>query len=201
MITRRFAPGVALLVTILGLVVAACGGPAPAPAVAPSTSGVTLATGYADALNVRNQLLLGTLRLEGSPNAVTADQATKLLPLWQAYKAMTAPGSTAATQEIDAVLAQIQQTLTPNQVGAIAALKLTTADLNRYYEQEGLPTPPSAAAAGQPASGTGGGGNLSDAARQATMTARGITGTPVGGSPGTALLNNVITLLTTRAGQ
>jgi hypothetical protein len=196
----RLLGGLAAVLFVTLLASSACGAPAPAPAVVGAPAGA-LAEGYPDALNVRNQLLLGTLRLEGGADAVTAEQARQLLPLWQAYKSLTAPGSTAAVQETDAVLAQVQRMMAPQQVAAIAAMRLTTSDLNRYYEALGLPPPPTTVAgAPAPQPGSGGGANLSEADRQATRTARGVTGTPIGGGRGTALLDDVIALLAARAG-
>jgi len=43
----------------------------------------SLNTNNANALPVEYQLLLGTFKLEGTAQAVTADQAKLLLPLWQ----------------------------------------------------------------------------------------------------------------------
>ena len=43
----------------------------------------SLNTNNANTLPVEYQLLLGTFKLEGTAQAVTADQAKLLLPLWQ----------------------------------------------------------------------------------------------------------------------
>ena len=43
-----------------------------------------LDTAYENALDVTSQLALGTLNLEDTANAVTEEQAAKLLPLWRA---------------------------------------------------------------------------------------------------------------------
>jgi hypothetical protein len=196
---QRTSSRLAGVLLVAALAIAACGGPAPAPAVVGAPTGA-LTESYPDALNLRNQLLLGTVRLEGGANAVTAEQAGRLLPLWQAFEALTAPGSTAAAQETEALLAQIQRAMAPEQVAAIAAMRLTAADLNRYYEELGLPPPPTPAPGATPQQpGSGAGANLSEADRQATRTARGVTGTPTGGGRGAALLDNVIALLDARA--
>ena len=76
-----------ILFLILALVLSACSGQAtPAPALTSSDSYVSpnLDTTFEGALPVRNQLTLGTLELDGTPNAITAEQAQTLLPLWQA---------------------------------------------------------------------------------------------------------------------
>lgn len=53
-----------------------------AATVAPVTSSV-LSTDFTDAATVEQQLLAGTLQLEGSENAITEEQATQLLTLWE----------------------------------------------------------------------------------------------------------------------
>ena len=73
------------------------------------------------------QLLVGTFKLEGTTNAVDANEATQLLPLWQAYSQLLTSNTT-AQEEVDAVVSQIQTTMTPAQVQAITAMKLTTQD-------------------------------------------------------------------------
>jgi hypothetical protein len=74
------------------------------------------------------QLLVGTFKLEGTANAVDANEAASLIPLWQAYAQLTS-SNTAAQAEIDAVVSQIQSTMTPQQTQAITAMKLTRQDM------------------------------------------------------------------------
>jgi hypothetical protein len=52
------------------------------------------------ALPLASELVIGTFKLEGTANAVTADEAAKLIPLWQVYKDLSASTS-AAPQEIE----------------------------------------------------------------------------------------------------
>ena len=118
-------PFVLISLTVLALVLAACGG-ATAPAVpvaAPivSNNEVTaplsatyLKIDYADATSLRNQLALGTLKLEGTANAITAEQAKALLPLWQAVVALSGT-TTTAEAELTAVQNQIAEALQPAQ--------------------------------------------------------------------------------------
>lgn len=79
---------------------------------------------YSDALPVRSQLALGTIKLENTDRAVTTEQAGTLLTLWQTLQTLENSG-TAAEVEINAVLNQLQATMTPEQLGGIAALRLT----------------------------------------------------------------------------
>ena len=82
------------------------------------------------------ELVVGTFKLEGTDNAVTADEAAQLLPLWQVYKDLSASTS-AAQQEIDALAEQIQGTMTPEQVQAITDMKLTRRDIFQTMQDLG----------------------------------------------------------------
>ncbi len=124
---------------ILGLLLVACGG---ADAADESSGGgdtavLTLNEDYDDALPLKNQLLLGIIRLEETPQAITAGQAAELLPLWQAFAALTASG-TAAPEETEAVQNQIIAALTPEQVAAIARMQLTNSMLQTFYGETGI---------------------------------------------------------------
>ena len=156
---------------------------------------------YEDALSARNQLALGSLRLEGSGNAATPEQAQELTLYWQALKALSAD-STAATEETTAVQDQIVQVMTPEQLEAIAAMRLTNSDLNEFYVEQGVElTTPEPGVTPQGGKNSG----LSTEDREATRTAAEALGTPVGtGGGGGAerkdiLLDTLIELLGQRA--
>ncbi|MCI0643379.1 MAG: hypothetical protein L0346_00650 [Chloroflexi bacterium] len=184
---------VACITLLVILVLAACSGTTATQAgnsgesAVPASAGV-LTEAYDDALVIRNQLLLGTLRLEGTPEAITPEQAAQLVPLWQAMKSLTTSG-TAADEEIVALQDQIIDILTPEQAQAIAAMRLTQADLQAYYVEIGASTPSTSSADTA---------DLSKEDRQATKVA---LGTPVGVSSGKSaiLLDNVIELLKDKA--
>ncbi|MBE2224536.1 MAG: hypothetical protein IAF02_23555 [Anaerolineae bacterium] len=116
---------------ILALILTACGGTASEPA---ATSGngaaaqagdaVRLSENYSNALPVQAQLAIGMLQLENGDKAVDETEAAALLPLWQAVQSLS-NSETAADAEVTAVLNQIQDTMTPEQVAAIAAMQLT----------------------------------------------------------------------------
>ena len=119
--------------------------------------------GTTQPLPLIGQLLVGTFKLEGTSNAVDANEAASLIPLWQAYAQLTS-SNTAAQAEIDAVVSQIQTTMTPQQTQAIAALKLTRRDEFTVMSTLGLA---SFGANGTPgfrgtprSGGTGGGGGF-----------------------------------------
>lgn len=186
-----------LLVVVAGLLalsLAACGGQDAEPgAVAGSTE---LTENYEDALTIKNQLLLGTLRLEDTGQAITSEQAEALLPLWQGYAALTASG-TAATEEIESVQGQIVETMAGEQVTAIAGMRLTNAVLQEFYVEVGLTeviTPePGVTPESTPMSA------LSKEDRQATRVASGEeVGTGAGSGKSAALVDMVIELLETK---
>ena len=88
-------------------------------------------------------------------------QAKTLLPLWQAFQ-----GNALQDQaERDAVLKQIEGTLTADQVKAIAAMHLTNDDMSKYMDEHEMQvTPPGN---GTPGPGGGDFGNMTDEQRQA----------------------------------
>jgi hypothetical protein len=93
----------------------------------------TLTMSYTNALNASNQLMLGMLRLEGTENAITAEQATTLLPVAQALQGQALKSEA----EQNAVLAYIEAHLTPAQSSAIADMHLTQDDLQTWTRDAG----------------------------------------------------------------
>jgi len=86
---------------------------------------------YPDALPAATQLALGTLLLEGTDQAVTREQARALLPLWQALQGRRVQSSA----ESEALFRAIEQTMTYEQLQAIAAKRLTTQDLTAWLRE------------------------------------------------------------------
>lgn len=219
------------LVLVLALGLSACGtGSAEAPGTsapvtsAPDASAATpapaaedgagtealsdlLPSDYADALSARNQLALGTLRLEGTEHAVTPEQAQTLSFLWQGLKALGGD-SMAASEETAAVQQQIEEAMTEAQLQAIRDLQLTSVDLNAFYEEQGLPIPTPNPENPDAVPGSQQGRNMTDEERAARRAAREAAGeAPVEGGGGgagaarrDALMDAVIALLVERAG-
>ena len=79
-------------------------------------------------LSLEGQLLVGTFKLENTTLAISSKQASTLLPLWETLESL-ASSNTAATQEIDAVVSQIENSMSTQQVSSITAMKLTQQDL------------------------------------------------------------------------
>ncbi|HQE91387.1 MAG TPA: FxLYD domain-containing protein [Anaerolineae bacterium] len=120
---------------------------------APAYTGA-LRTDYENALDVTGQLALGILRLEGTADAITAEQATQALPLWK-----TLQGTTLSTQaERLAVTKQLEDLLSATQLAAITAMQLTEDEAQTWLQEQG-PTLMGTGAFGQgagamPGSGT-----------------------------------------------
>ncbi len=79
-------------------------------------------------LSMVNNLLVGSLKLEDTDQAITPEQAIKLLSLWQAYRSLS-NSQTSAEAEVDALLNQIQSTMSSDQVNAINEMNLTNTDM------------------------------------------------------------------------
>jgi hypothetical protein len=133
---------------IFALLLTACGGNASAQ----SNNGFGQNNGNSSApLPQSTKLLIGTLKLDGTPQAVTAKQAAQLIPLWQLLKSLET-SNTAASQEVDATVQQIQATMTAEQVQAIDNMNITRRDEFTTLQQMGLAQ---ANTTGAPQSGTG----------------------------------------------
>jgi hypothetical protein len=172
--TKKFVFPLAALIVILAIVLVACGAKSSATTTTGGTtggSGAVAANGTPGGRNLTQplpeieQLLIGTFKLKGTSNAVDAKTAAALIPLWQAYAQLTS-SNTAAQAEIDAVVSQIQQTMTPQQVQAITAMKLTRQDMMTEMTSLGLTNGYGASGTGTPGfrltpgAGRGGGGGF-----------------------------------------
>ena len=98
-----------------------------------SASGPT----QAGALSAQSELLLGSLKLEGTGQAVTKAQAAELLPLWQTMSELQSSASS-APQEKNALLAQIRSAMTPGQLQAITGMKLTSQDAFSFMQEQNI---------------------------------------------------------------
>jgi len=148
-----------IVLAVLGLVVTSC-----------SASNLT-PTGQSSggAMQPLAELAAGTMKLEGTAEAITKEQATRLLPLWEVYKEIGG-SDTAARQEVEGLTAQIQEAMTEAQLKSIKAMKLTQEDVMRLMRQQG------------PAMSTGGGSGGS--AGRSSGNSFFVGGGPAGGFPG-----------------
>jgi len=106
------------LIFSLVLVLTACG----------STQNSNAAKSTSTTLSLEGQLLVGTFKLENTSLAISSDQANTLLPLWETLQSL-ASSNTAASQEVDAVVSQIESSMSAQQISSINAMKLTQQDL------------------------------------------------------------------------
>jgi hypothetical protein len=171
-----------------------------------------------------NGLALGTLKLEGTEDAVTPAQAADILPLWE----LIAGDSLQGDAETNAVLKQIETKMSGAQLAAIEGMELKFEDMGAWMEEQGVEMP--SRPEGQQG-GPGAFGNLSEeertrmreefqnaspeqrATRMAEMGFQRPEGAPEGGPGGgfrarqggggrfNVLLDPLIDLLTDRAAE
>ena len=179
------------IVIFLALFIASCSGTA-APV---STTGgdlyvsQNLPVDYEGALAVRNQLTLGTLELNQTDLAVSAEQAQTLLPLWQALRSTQQAGGTAQA-EVNALLTQIETAMKPEQLQSIASMKLTFTNMQEWATANGITM---GSGSGTPSQGSG----MSPEARATKQAAEGVTSSSgeSGSKLPTALMDAVIASL------
>ena len=117
----------------LTLILVACGGADGAA----NTATTALNEDYPNALTIQTQLTLGTLKLEETDLAVDSAQATELLTLWQAIRSLSSSDIT-AEGEIEAIVNQILDTMSPEQLEAIAAMELTQEGILELTQELGI---------------------------------------------------------------
>ena len=109
-------------------------------------------------LPIETQLAVGTLKLDGTAQDVSAEQAEQLLLYWQVYKELS-HSETAAQAEIDGLISQIQETMTDDQMQAINEMDITQQDV--FTAMQGLTVASSSSSASTvsvPSGSSSGGG-------------------------------------------
>jgi hypothetical protein len=198
---------------------------------------VELSTSYENAVSVEMQLLLGIFKLEGSDQAVTKEQAGVLAPLWTNFKTLSQslrpergiPGQGKAdstpqaiptvnqeTQsQMEALIKEILSALTPEQIQAISAMKITQETATTVMQEQGITLGgpqqgkgnPGQPAEGTPPAGGPGGGDPPPAGGQQPGGNGQMSTPPAGGGmqaganflPG-GLIDALIKLLQNKAG-
>jgi hypothetical protein len=94
-------------------------------------------TMVASEMTLETKLAIGILKLEGTDNAVTAEQAKELLPLWKGVKVFSS-SDTISEAEKEALDQQIQDTLTTAQLQAINAMDLSGQDMTTIASDLGV---------------------------------------------------------------
>lgn len=123
---------IVILLLLIAFILSGCSGGTVA-----ATTPAQGAAGTGQTLTLNEKLAAGTLKLEGSDQAVTAEQAKELLPLWKAVKTLST-SDTASQLEIEAVYQQIQDTLTADQLASIEALDLSGSNLQQLMSDLGI---------------------------------------------------------------
>ena len=127
----------AILTSVL---LAACGGAADEVATTEKTTNADALLFEEDGANsmpVQSQLILGTFLLEETELAVDAQQASELLPLWKAVRSLS-ESDTAAAEEIEAVINQIQETMTSEQLETISTMEISREGMTALMEDLGI---------------------------------------------------------------
>ena len=92
---------------------------------------------YEGALPVSTQLAVGALALDGTEQALDADQAALLAPLWKAVRSLS-DNETVAAAKMDALINQISGALSDEQLTAIAELQLTGESMRPLAAELGI---------------------------------------------------------------
>ncbi|HEY3344716.1 MAG TPA: hypothetical protein VGJ97_07300 [Anaerolineaceae bacterium] len=127
-------------------------------------------------LSLENKLAIGTLKLEGTSQAVTAKEAQDLLPLWQQVQTLGANKTTAPT-DYQGVYQKIEAAMTSEQVQTIRTMSLTSTDIRNEMQSLGIQ-------GGQNAGGFQGLSADQRATRVAQMQTQNPGGNFGGGTPG-----------------
>ena len=125
---------IAFLSIVMVLVLTACGGGSDETPVEVVGTEVVLNDRPEFEMPVQTQLMLGTFMLEGTVLEVTAEQAPELITLWKALQALST-SDTSAEAEIEAVINQIQDAMTSEQLAAIQEMDLTQESLRIMMEE------------------------------------------------------------------
>jgi hypothetical protein len=184
------------LTIIFALLLASCGGTAEPASTTSSNSDAyvspSLDLSYENAISIRLQLTLGSLKLAETNTPITVEQAATMLPLWQALQNMTKTGNSAQA-EVNALLGQIEAAFTAEQLTAVRDMKLTSSDIQTWASANGVSM---GSGSGQPGSGQGGGGGgMSPEARATKQAAEGVTNGSGGNGVSTVMLDALITYL------
>lgn len=121
-----------ILLALLTLVLTACG----TAQANQTSSGSQAGLASNGKLNAASELIIGTMKLDGTAQAVTKNQAKQLITLWGVYKQLM-NSDTAAQAEIDGLFKQIREAMSSEQLKAITDLKLTQSDMMSYMQAQG----------------------------------------------------------------
>jgi hypothetical protein len=122
---------------ILAFALTACGATAETETVTAASTDGTEIVNFQFEMPTEMTLMVGTVKLDETAYAVDAQQASALIPLWKALRSLS-ESDTAAEAEIEAVINQITETMTLEQMQAISDMDLTMQDFASVAEILGL---------------------------------------------------------------
>jgi len=122
-----------IITLIFVLILSACGGASTSPEA--DTNQPNNPTDIS--LPLSTQLLIGTFKLDETNLPVNSEQASKLIPLWQVLQSLSNSDSV-AQEEVDALVEQIQETMTQEQMQAIEEMGLTPEDMFTIMQDQGI---------------------------------------------------------------
>lgn len=152
---------------LLSIFIASCSGTAATAPTGDTYVSPNLPTDYEGALAIRNQLALGTIEINQSATPIPAEQAQKLILLWQALRSTQQSGGSAQA-EVSAMLGQIESAMTSDQLQFIASLQLTQNDMQVWASANGITM---GSGGGTPGQGSG----MSPEARATKQAEEGVT--------------------------
>jgi hypothetical protein len=123
--------GILFILVIGTVLLTACSG-----MMAPGQASAGSATDTASTALTASELVAGTLKLQGSDQAVTSTQAKELLTLWEAYKQVN-NSDTSSPLEVSALVSQINENMTADQISAIKAMGITANDIQSLADENG----------------------------------------------------------------
>jgi len=107
-----------ILLIVLAIALTACSASSTSTSLGTTENGLPIAA----------QLAVGTIKLVGTDQAVTAEQAKDLVLYWETYKQLS-QSDTAAQAEYDGLISQIEETLTADQIQSITDMNITQQDI------------------------------------------------------------------------
>lgn len=110
-------------------------------------------------LSIASQLAVGTLKLAGTDQAVTAEQAKDLVVYWETYRQLS-QSDTVAQAEYDGLISQIEETMTADQMQAITDMSITQQDVFASMQGVAVTTNASVSSTGNTSTGSDGGGGM-----------------------------------------
>ena len=139
------------LLLLFALILTACGA---------SSKSSTPTSKVTEKLPTQTKLILGTINLEETDYAVTAEQATELQPMFYVLQELNKSGS-AAQEEITGLVSQVQQVLTDDQIQAIDDMSLSMKDMAAITQvNNSSNTSPASSTSGASGGGAGGPPNM-----------------------------------------